>query len=83
MGNNDFDSLPWNEIEEISKSGIFEEVFKRIPRSRLEFVAKEENKEILVRSAKRKLMTDSHENAEILAELMQEYARRALEWKDL
>lgn len=83
MGNNDFDSLPWNDIEEISKSGIFEEVFKRIPRSRLEFVAKEENKEILVRSAKKKLKTDSYEKAEILAELMQEYARRALEWKDL
>lgn len=83
MGNNDFDSLPWNEIEEISKSGIFEEVFNRIPRSRLVFVAKEENKEILVRSAKRKLKTDSLEKAEVLAELMQEYARRALEWKNL
>jgi hypothetical protein len=80
MGNSEFDSLPWEEIEEISKSGIFEEVFKRIPKKRLEFVAKEENKEALIRSAKTHLKTNSDEKARILADLMQEYAKRALEW---
>lgn len=77
------DDLPWEDIKEISEKGIFEEVFKKIPKVRFEFVAKEENHQALVESALRSLKKTnpeaSYEQALLLANLMQKFARKALE----
>jgi hypothetical protein len=79
----EFDDLPWEEIKEISEKGLFEEVFKRIPKERFRFAAKEENREALVNSAHKSLKKNnpeaSYEQAELLANLMQQFARRVLE----
>lgn len=78
-----FDDLPWQEIKEISEKGVFEEVFKRIPKERFRFAAKEENREALVNSAFKSLKKNnpevSSEQATLLADLMQQFARRVLE----
>lgn len=79
----DFDGLPWEDIKEISEKGLFEQVFKKIPKARFEFAAKEENYQALVKSALESLKKNnpaaSYEQATILADLMQKYARKALE----
>lgn len=78
-----FDYLPWEEIREISEKGLFEQVFKKIPKSRLHFVAQEENREVLMKSALKSLKRNdpdaTYENAAVVADLMQEYARKMLE----
>ena len=83
MDNSNFDDLPWNEIKKISEKGIFEEVFKKIPKSRFEFVMKEENRNALVESAFRSLKKNdpntTYDKAELLANLMQEFAHKILE----
>jgi hypothetical protein len=83
MENSEFDNLPWDKIKEISEKVLFEEVFKRIPKARLQFAAKEENREMLISSALKSLQkTDPNttlEQASILADLMQEFARKILE----
>lgn len=82
MESSNFDDLPWDEIKEISEKGIFEEVFKRIPKSRFEFVAKEENREALIKSALKSLKKNNssatYEQATLLADLMQTFARKIL-----
>jgi hypothetical protein len=82
-----FDYLPWEEIKEISKTGIFEQVFKKIPKARLRFVAQEENREILIKSALRSLQKNNpdarHVQATELADLMQEFARKMLEGQNV
>ena len=83
MDNSNFDDLPWDEIKKISEKGIFEEVFKRIPKSRFEFVAKDENHEALIKSALKSLKKNNpeatYEQAELLANLMQTFASKILE----
>ena len=83
MANTDFDDLPWDQIKEISEKGIFEEVFKKIPKARFEFAAKEENHKALVASALKSLRKTnpetSYEQAVTLADLMQGFARKVLE----
>lgn len=83
MADTDFDGLPWDEIKEISEKGLFEEVFKKIPKERFAFAAKEENREFLVKSAMNHLRkTDpnvSEEQAAVLTDLMQAFARKILE----
>ncbi|MDQ5954947.1 MAG: hypothetical protein QG583_875 [Patescibacteria group bacterium] len=78
-----FDDLPWDRIMEIGEKGIFEQVFKKIPKFRFEFVVDEDNHEALVQSAlkslKRKNPDTTLEQAETLVGLMQSFARRALE----
>lgn len=85
MSDTNFDDLPWDEIQYISKEGIFEEVFKKIPKARFRFAAKEENRDLLVSSALRNLRrTDpnaSRNQALLLADIMQEFAKRVLEEK--
>lgn len=82
MENGTFDDLPWDEIKEISEKGIFEEVFKRIPKSRFEFVTKEENREALIKSAlkslKKNASSATYEQAVLLANLMQTFAQKVL-----
>lgn len=77
------DSLPWEDIKEISEKGLFEQVFKKIPKARFEFAAKEENHQVLVESALKSLKKNnpdaSYQQATMLADLMQKYARKALE----
>lgn len=77
-----FDDLPWDEIQYISKEGIFEEVFKKIPKARFRFAAKEENRDFLVSSALRNLRrTDpnaSRNQALLLADIMQTFAKKIL-----
>lgn len=79
----DFDDLPWDEIKEISEKGLFEEVFKKIPKARFEFAAKEENREALMESALKSLRRTNpdanDEQAALLVDLMQNFARRVLE----
>lgn len=83
MGNTNFDDLPWDQIKEISKKGIFEEVFKKIPKNRFDFVLKEENREALIDSALRSLRKNNPEStyqqAVLLTSLMQTFARKILE----
>ena len=83
MDNTDFDDLPWDQIKEISEKGIFEEVFKKIPKTRFEFVAKEENHDALTEAAfkslKKKNPDTDYKQATILAGLMQTFARKVLE----
>jgi hypothetical protein len=80
-----FDNLPWDQIREISEKGIFEEVFKKIPKSRFEFAAKEENLSALANSAlkslKRKDSNAFYEQALVLANIMQEFARKIINTK--
>ena len=82
MDNTNFDDLPWDSIKEISEKGIFEEVFKKIPKSRFEFAAQKENLDTLVESAlkslKRKDPNASYNQAVLLAKLMQEFAQKIL-----
>lgn len=84
MNDSFFDDLPWDNIEEISERGIFEVVFKKIPKKTFEFVLKEENRERLVSSALKSLKKKNHdttyEQAVALVNLMQTFARKALEW---
>lgn len=79
----EFDDLPWQEIKEISEKGFFEQVFKKIPKERFIFAAKEENREALINSALKSLKKNnpstSSEQAELLADLMQQFARKVLE----
>lgn len=83
MKNTNFDDLPWEDIKEISEKGIFEEVFKRIPKERFEFVAKPENFDALTDSALRGLQKKNpdttYKQAYILAKIMQSFASKALE----
>lgn len=77
-----FDDLPWDRIKEISEKGIFEEVFKKIPKSRFEFVVKEENLEALTESAfkslKKKDSDADYKQAVLLANLMRSFAQKVL-----
>lgn len=77
------DELPWEEINETSEKGLFKQVFKKIPKVRFQFAAKEENREILVQAALRSLRKKdsdaSFEQAVDLADLMQSFARRVIE----
>ncbi len=86
MDKADLNSLPWKEIKEISEKGLFEEVFKRIPKARFQFAAKEENREALIDSALKSLKKTnpdaSYEQAVVLAELMQGFARKVVEEKN-
>lgn len=83
MTDTNLDDLPWDEIKEISEKGLFEEIFKKIPKARFEFAAKEENHHVLVESALKSLKKNnpdaSYQQATVLADLMQKYARKALE----
>lgn len=83
MDNADFDDLPWDRIKEISETGIFEEVFKKMPKARFEFAANEANHDALVESALRSLRKKNpettQEQAESLANLMQTFAKKVLE----
>ncbi len=83
MEDTDFDGLPWKEIQEISEKGLFEEVFKKIPKARFKFAAKEENRPALIKSAfkslKRANQNASWGQATLLADIMQTYARKTLE----
>lgn len=83
MDNKYFDDLPWDTIKEISEKGIFEEVFKKIPKSRFEFVVKDENLDTLTESAYRSLKKKdpqvSYKQAVILANLMRSFAEKMLE----
>ena len=78
-----FDDLPWDDIKEISEKGIFENVFKKVPRSRFEFVIKDENLDALTESAlkslKKKDPEATYKQAVILANLMRSFARKILE----
>ncbi len=80
MGNTDFDDLPWDRIKEISEKGIFEEAFKKIPKSRFAFVVKEENFDVLIESAlkslKKKNPESTYKQAYMLAKVMQSFARK-------
>lgn len=82
MGSSNFDDLPWEQIKEVSETGIFEEVFKRIPKPRFEFVLKEESFDSLTESAfkslKKKDPNADYKQATILARLMQNFARKIL-----
>lgn len=82
MADTDLDSLPWEEIQQISEKGLFEEVFKKIPKTRFAFAAKEENRQALIDSALRSLRKTNpdatYSQATLLADIMQEYAKRAL-----
>lgn len=82
MGNTDFDDLPWDQIKEMSEKGIFEEVFKKIPKERFAFVVKEENRDALIESALRSLRKNNPEatymQAVLLTSLMQTFARKVL-----
>lgn len=83
MSSTNLDDLPWEDIKEISEKGLFEQVFKKIPKARFQFAAKEENLEILVQSAFRSLRKKnpdaSYEQAQVLANTMQGFAKRVIE----
>jgi len=82
-----FDDLPWDRIKEISEKGIFEEVFKKIPKSTFEFVVKDENLDALTESAftclKKKDPKASYKQAVILTNLMRSFAKKVLERQDI
>lgn len=83
MADTDIDSLPWKEIQEISEKGLFEEVFKKIPKARFRFAASEKNRPALIESALRSLRKNnpgaSSSQAVLLADIMQTYAQKVLE----
>lgn len=77
------DDLPWIEIQEISEKGLFEKIFKKIPKERFRFAAKEENHPVLVESALKSLRKTnpnaSYGQATLLADIMQTFAKRILQ----
>lgn len=83
MDISNFDDLPWDDFKEISEKGIFEEVFKRIPKFRFEFAVDETNREALIKSALKSLRKKNpeatYEQATTLANLMATFARKILE----
>jgi len=83
MATTDFDDLPWDSFVEVSEKGIFEQVFIKIPKTRFEFVLREENREMLIDSAfkslKKKNPEVTYNQAVRLAKLMQTFARKILE----
>lgn len=83
MGTSSFDDLPWDIIKEVSEKGIFENVYKKIPKSRFEFVIKEGNREKLIAAALKSLQKKNpdttYNQAVDLADLMQAFARKVLE----
>lgn len=78
----DFDDLPWNEIQQISQEGLFEEKFKKMPKSLFSFAAKEENRPALIKSALKSLRKTnpnaSPGQATLLADIMQTFAQKIL-----
>jgi len=82
MTDDNFEDLPWAEIKEISERGLFERVFKKIPKTRFQFATKDENREILINSALKSLQKSNQgatrEQAVILADLMINFAWRVL-----
>lgn len=82
MENTNFDDLPWDDIKEISEKGIFEEVYKKIPKSRFAFVAKEENFDALTESALKSLRKKNpdatYKQAYLLSTIIQSFARKIL-----
>ncbi len=79
----DFDDLPWEEIQTVSQEGLFEEVFKKIPKERFRFAAKEENRPVLIESALKSLRKTnpnaSYGQATLLADIMQTFAKKVLQ----
>ncbi len=80
MDDANFDGLPWEEIKEIGEKGLFEQVFKKIPKARFQFAAKEENQEYLVQAALKSLRMKnpdaSHDQAIVLAGFMYAFAKK-------
>lgn len=83
--NDPLDSLPWEEIQQISQQGLFEEVFKKLPKSLFKFAANDKNRSVLVASALKSLRkTDpsaSQGQASVLADVMQTFAKKLIEEK--
>ncbi len=83
MGTSGFDDLPWDIIKELSEKGIFENVYKKIPKSRFEFVIMEENRERLISAALKSLQKKNpyttYNQAVDLANLMQAFAKKVLD----
>ncbi|HUQ85378.1 MAG TPA: hypothetical protein VM077_03580 [Candidatus Limnocylindrales bacterium] len=83
MSTSNIDDLPWEDIKEISQKGLFKEVFKRIPKSSFQFAAESKNRKALIKSALKSLKkTDpnaTYEQATVLADLMQVFAKKVFE----
>lgn len=79
----DFDGLPWEEIQEISQEGLFEEKFKKIPKSLFRFATRDENRPKLIESALKSLRKTnpnaSYGQATLLADIMQTFAQKILQ----
>ena len=75
-----FDDLPWEDIQKISQEGIFEQKFKKFPKSLFKFAAKEENRKSLIEAALKSLRkTDPNAlygQAMLLADIMQTFAQK-------
>lgn len=86
MADADIDRLPWDDIQEISEKGLFEQVFNRIPKARFKFAADEQNRPVLIESAlrslKKKNPSASYGQATLLADIMQNFAKKVLEVKE-
>lgn len=82
----DFDDLPWEQIQQISQEGLFEQVFKKIPKTRFKFAAKDENHQALIESAFKSLRRNnpnaSYGQATLLADIMQHFAKKVIEGKN-
>ncbi len=76
-------SLPWEEILELSKSDRFGDKFNSIPEETLLFAMRESNRPILIDSALKSLGVTDPENATPeyatkVADMMREFALRVL-----
>lgn len=76
------DDLPWDEIRQISQQGIFEQKFKKFPKSLFKFTVKEENRPKLIESALKSLRETnpnaSYGQATLLVDIMQTFAQKML-----
>lgn len=79
------DALPWDEIQQISQEGLFEQVFKKIPKSLFRFAAKDKSRQVLIEAAFRSLRkinpNASFSQATLLADIMQTFAKKVTEDK--
>ncbi|MDO8618607.1 MAG: hypothetical protein Q7R49_01525 [Candidatus Daviesbacteria bacterium] len=83
--NDQVDLLPWDQIQEVSREGLFREHFNKIHKNVLKFAANDKNRPALIESALKSLRKTnpnaSSGQAILLADIMQTFAKKVLEEK--
>ncbi|MBA3724797.1 MAG: hypothetical protein H0W89_08035 [Candidatus Levybacteria bacterium] len=79
-------SLPWDEIEKISKEEQFRKKFRKVEQETFLFAAKKEHRSVIIESALKSLQKSdpdnaTYEKAASLADIMQVFAKKFVKIK--